>query len=122
MVGDQHCLAAAQFHLGNLECGAAPRGVLPWVQLPIGRRIQNQQEENDLTTDVHRCRRLFTSGPRLAMAGSGDKTALLVEPEAETVGERKIVIPFVLLMLGHLRSPNSHGGRTAALEEMAEMR
>jgi hypothetical protein len=42
---------------------------------------------------------------RLATPGSGDKTALPVEPEAKPVGEPKIVIPFVLPTLNDWPPP-----------------
>jgi hypothetical protein len=42
---------------------------------------------------------------RLATPGSGDKTALPVEPEAKPAGEPKIVIPFVLPTLNDWPAP-----------------
>ena len=42
---------------------------------------------------------------RLATPGSGDEAALPVEPEANPVGEPKIVIPFVLQTLNDWPPP-----------------
>jgi hypothetical protein len=48
---------------------------------------------------------VHASASRLATPGSGDKTALPVEPEAKPVGQPKIVIPFVLPTLNDWPAP-----------------